>query len=255
MMEDSLATTLIIFVCVFGALLVGLFASRYWPSTHLDERSKDVVKLGIGIVVTMTVLILSLMVSSVKGSFDTTDRDLRQFATSIIVLDRSISHYGSDAQPARLALRQYTVSAIHDLWPTGADPNIRIEGARSGKLLDQVETDLRALKPTDDAHRSYLSEVLAQYDAVIQARWIFIDDSSGSVLRPFFFVVVAWLMVIFATIGLYSPRNATVVLVMALSILSLSGATYLMSEMETPFSGVIVISSYPLRNALAQQMR
>jgi hypothetical protein len=63
------------------------------------------------------------------------------------------------------------------------------------------------------------------------------------------------LMVIFATIGLYSPRNATVVLVMGLSILSLSGATYLMSEMETPFSGVIVISSFPLRNALAQQVR
>jgi membrane-bound ClpP family serine protease len=65
-------------------------------------------------------------------------------------------------------------------------------------------------------------------------------------------VLVFWLTAIFISFGLSAPRNATVITALLVSGLSVSGAIFLILEMYTPFSGVIQISSVPLRLALAQ---
>jgi hypothetical protein len=182
LIQDPILLTLIVFICVFSAAVAGLVASRWWPQTHLDDRSKDIVKLGIGIVGTMTALVLSLMVSSVKTSFDTTDRDLRQFATNIIVLDRSIKRYGPEAASARDELRQYTASAMRELWPSGTDTNIRTERLSSGHLLDRIQNTLDQLEPTTAKQTRDLPMMLDHFDELVHSRWVFVNDSTGSVL-------------------------------------------------------------------------
>ena len=245
--------TLLVFVFVFSAALAGVVANGFWPQTHLDERSKDIVKLSIGIVGTMTVLVLSLMVNSVKLSFDTTDRDLRQFATNIIVLDRDIKRYGPEAAPARQALREYTNSAIHELWPSTGDTNIRVETLSSRHLLDKIQNTLDQLQPTTAMQNRDLPLMLDHFDDLIHSRWVFVNDSTGSVLRPFVIVVIGWLMIIFGSFGLYAPRNWTIVLMLGLSSVSLGAAIYLICDLETPFSGIVRISQVPMSNALLRQ--
>jgi hypothetical protein len=253
MIQNPFVLTLIVFVCVFSSAVAGVIASRFWPQTHLDERSKDIVKLGIGIVGTMTVLVLSLMLNSVKTSFDTTDRDLRQFATNIIVLDRSIKRYGPEAEPARAALRQYTRGAMQELWPAGTDSNIRVETLSSGHLLDKIQDVIDQLQPGTARQSRDLSLILDHFDDLIHSRWVFVNDSTGSVQRPFVVIVIGWLMIIFGSFGLYAPRNGTVVLMLGLSAISLGGAIYLICDLESPFGGIVKISQVPMRNALIHQ--
>jgi hypothetical protein len=64
-------------------------------------------------------------------------------------------------------------------------------------------------------------------------------------------VVVLWLTVILASFGLFAPTNTTVIVSSAVSALSVSGAIFLILEMYAPYSGVIQVSSAPLRAALA----
>ena len=68
---------------------------------------------------------------------------------------------------------------------------------------------------------------------------------------PFFVMLVFWLTIIFASFGLFSPRNATVITVLLLCALSVAGSLFLIMELDTPYAGMIKVSSAPLRSALA----
>jgi hypothetical protein len=63
-------------------------------------------------------------------------------------------------------------------------------------------------------------------------------------------VVTVWLGILFLSIGLFAPLNATVVVALMLSAVSVSGAIYLILELDMPYSGMISISSQPMRVAL-----
>jgi len=62
-------------------------------------------------------------------------------------------------------------------------------------------------------------------------------------------ILTFWLVVLFASFGLYAPRNATVFAALLISALSVSGAIFLILELDQPFEGLIQISSAPLRDA------
>jgi hypothetical protein len=50
---SDLAVASIVFACVFGGALLGMLLRVALPEHHLDDRSKDVVRLGMGLVATM----------------------------------------------------------------------------------------------------------------------------------------------------------------------------------------------------------
>jgi hypothetical protein len=58
--------------------------------------------------------------------------------------------------------------------------------------------------------------------------------------------------VLFGSFGLFSRPNATIIATLLVCALSVSGAIFLILEMDHPFSGMMQISSGPLRNAIAQ---
>ena len=67
---SSLVIALIVFVCVFGSALLGLFLRTSLPEHHLSEDSTGVVKLGTGLIATLAALVLGLLIASAKTSFD-----------------------------------------------------------------------------------------------------------------------------------------------------------------------------------------
>ena len=77
------------------------------------------------------------------------------------------------------------------------------------------------------------------------------EQGGRSIPMPFLVLLIFWVTVIFLSFGLFAPRNATVVVTLFLCALSVSGAIFLIMELDRPFGGLIEISSAPLRNALA----
>jgi heme/copper-type cytochrome/quinol oxidase subunit 3 len=92
------ATTigLIVFALVFGSALLAMFVQRALPAHHLSSDSKDVVKLGVALIATVSTLVLSLLVASAKSAYDTRSNQLVQVAADIILLDRALARYGPE---------------------------------------------------------------------------------------------------------------------------------------------------------------
>jgi hypothetical protein len=76
-------------------------------------------------------------------------------------------------------------------------------------------------------------------------------QSGASVSTVFLAVIVFWPSLLFVSFGLFAPRNATAITTLFLAAVSVAGALFLVLELDHPFSGLIQVSSEPLRTALA----
>ena len=67
---SPLAVPLIAFAVIFGGAFLGVFLRRALPGHHLDDDTKDVVRLGTGLISTIAALVLGLVIASAKTSYD-----------------------------------------------------------------------------------------------------------------------------------------------------------------------------------------
>jgi hypothetical protein len=74
---SALTISVIIFVCVLGSAMLGMFLGGVLPPHHIKDDSKDIVKLMVGLLATLSALVLGLLISSAKGSFDKIHEDVR----------------------------------------------------------------------------------------------------------------------------------------------------------------------------------
>jgi hypothetical protein len=223
-----------------------LIAKRV-PAHHLSSESRDVIKLALGTVATLSALVIGLLISTEKTFLDTKDSELREFSANLILLDRQLVHYGPDAQDARQLLKRYARYQLDVTWETSrstADPN-------GWRLLEDVQDRVRALTPAGDAQHWLQSRALEISGALAKTRWLLAAQTDRSISPTFLFLLVFWLAAIFTSLGLFTPLNTTVIAALVVCALSVSGAIFLMLEMDTPFDGLIQISSGPLRDALA----
>lgn len=238
----------IVLACVFGGALLGMAIHAILPEHHLNAESKDVIKLGMGLIATMSALVLALLTNSAKGSYDTQRNELTQAAANIILLDRVLAHYGSETKEARDLLKTSVAGMIDRLWPDDPVANAKLAPTIAGGELffDKIQE----LKPQNDVQRSLQAEAIKMSIDIGQARLLLFEQSGRSIPMPFLVLLIFWVTVIFLSFGLFAPRNATVVATLFLCALSVSGAIFLIMELDRPFGGMIQISSAPLRNAM-----
>jgi hypothetical protein len=144
---------LITFACIFGGTLLGIFLRNFLPEHHMSDESKDVVKLGTGMIATMAALVLGLLIASAKGNFDTMSSELRQIGSRVILLDRVMAHYGPETAEARDLLRRSVASSIERIWP---EDKIGIASAKAHAVrvdFEVIQDQLRQLSPRNDPQR------------------------------------------------------------------------------------------------------
>jgi hypothetical protein len=244
---NSSITAAIVFACLFGAGLLGVRVRAMLPENHLNPDTKDAVKVGMGLVATMAALVLGLLVASTKGAYDTQKNEVTQMAAKIVFLDRVLANYGSETAETRDLLRRSVGSAINRMWPDRKVAAQLDPGATSGEAFFN---SIQQLSPQNDAQRSLKSQAVQVTTDVGQMRWLLFEQTESSISLPMLIVLIAWLAIIFMSVGLFAPPNATVIVALMLSALSVAGAIFLILELDMPFDGVIQISSAPMRNAL-----
>jgi hypothetical protein len=248
---SSLAIASIVFVCVFGSALLGLFLRASLPEHHLSEDSTGVVKLGTGLIATLAALVLGLLIASAKTSFDKIKDEVTQGAVKVVQLDRTLAQYGPETKEARELFRS-AVASVTDLLFSGEGSGLaKLDAPERLARVEQMQTKLRELAPRNDVQRSLQAHALELGNELAQMRWLLIAQGEGAIPTPFLVVLVLWLAIIFAGFGLLSAKNPTVVAILVVCALSVSGAIFLIEEMDRPLEGLMKISSAPMRNALA----
>src|SRR6478736_3946303 len=105
------------FVCAFGGAILGDYIRSVIPPAHLSKESQDVMRLGMGLVATMTALLLGLVTASARSSFDSQDAAIRTAAANILTLDRLLARYGPETMPTRTLIRSAVAFRVKTTWP------------------------------------------------------------------------------------------------------------------------------------------
>src|SRR6195256_7100881 len=113
---SPISVSLIAFACIFGGTFLGMFLRKRLPGHHLSGDTKDVVRLGTGLIGTIAALVLGLLIASAKNSYDTQSTQLKQMTASIILLDRLLEQYGPQAAAIRDLMRRSVVVLADRMW-------------------------------------------------------------------------------------------------------------------------------------------
>jgi hypothetical protein len=236
--------------CIFGGALLGLFLGRLLPEGHLRDGSRDTVKVVTGMIATLAALVLGLLISSANTSFDAVDTAITHSGARIILLDRALGNYGPETKEAREQLRTVVVTGIEMFWPGEKAEGSGLAGFERATGMEALQAKIRELTPTTDIQRELRSDAEKLSGEMLEARWLLIAQAQHTIPATFLVVLLFWLTMLHIGFGLLAPRNATVITALIISALSVSGAMFLILEMYQPLSGMIKVSSAPLRKAL-----
>lgn len=223
---------------------------RVLPEDHLGSDAKDVVKLAMGLIATMSALVLGMLVSTAKSSYDTRKNEVAEMSSMVVAIDQLLASYGPEAKQSRAELREIVIVGIDRVWPGEASEQADLKPKEN---TQDFYSQLQALEPKNGSQSTTKAEVISMASNLRLTRWrMFIEAGQTSMSIPLLVVLVAWLVAIFIGFGLFAPPNGTVIVTLLVSALAVSAAIFIIMEMYTPFSGVLKISSAPIREALSQ---
>ena len=240
-----------VFLCLTAASLGTLFSYERLPEHQRQDDTQKVVHLIANIFVVMTSLVLGLMITSAKSRFDTVNQEVHSYATELILFDRMLLLYGPEAGEARQKLLSYAERAANGHWTAEGG----LSDKTSERLLEEVGVGVRTFEPKGDPQLSIWNDIREQYRKVLELRWSLVEQAEGSLPRPLMLMLVAWLVLIFATFSFRAPRNAVVVTSFVAASALIGGAIYLIVDMDVPFEGPIQVSPAPLQRAVAEMRR
>jgi len=247
---NPMTISLITFVCVFGGAIFGMILRMIVPVRDFSSESQDVIKLGLGLIVTMNALVLGLLISTAKTSYDMKRGSLAQIAADVILADRSLTLYGSEADAARIALRELTSGLIEQIQSARDGP---MEASSSGSEVGAADfyQIVRKLSPHDEDEKALKAEVLRISLEVAQIRASALTKEGSSIPLPFLIVLIFWLAILFIGFGLFAPPNITVLTALSVCAFSVAAAIFMVVSMDAAFVGFMRISAEPLRSAIA----
>jgi len=237
------------FVCILASAIGGALLRARLPEHHVSGDSKDVIKLSIALVATMSALVLALLFASTRTSFERTSGLVSRLTADITELDRVLKHYGPEAQPVRDALHAEIQPMIDSIWRDEAIARgVKLNETKSPE--EEVLFMLQDLQPTNARQRALQARALQVSADLAQTQLALFAQPTDSISNTFLIVLIIWLMFIFGVFSLSAPPNPTLFVVIAICILSASAAFYLILELGLPFGGLMQLSNEPLRNAL-----
>jgi hypothetical protein len=255
-------STAFLFALLCAAAAVGFLVKSRLPERHRSRDSFELVQLSINLLVTFTAIVLGLLTNSVKNGFDAAYSERGAYAASLVQLDHCLRDYGPETLSMQDQMRSYTAAVIATTWPDEAPPQgvklpdtdgipVTGESPRLGAILDKVGSALRGLAPADPLHQRLQASCLALFGDMEKSRWRVIEQARASISQPFYWVLILWLVILFASIGLTAPPSAVTVIVVLLSVTSIVSAVFVIQDLDMPYGGLFGIPSTSMRQALA----
>lgn len=247
---NSLTIGLVSAASIFSGALLGMALQRLLPGHHLGKEMQDLVKLSAGTIATLTALVLGLLVSSAKGSFDTMNTGIVQSSAKYILMDRALARYGPETKAVREEMKRALAAAIAMIWPTEKTGVPVLTAVERASGIELVQDKLRELTPQNDLQRQSLAQAQQIATDLGQTRWLLIEQAQNRLPLPLLLILIFWLVLLFVSFGLFAPRNVTALVVLSVGACAISGAIFLVLELNQPLDGVIKVSDGPMRDAL-----
>jgi len=239
----------IAFACILAGTLVGMLLRNKLP--NLGSDAKDVVRLGAGLIGTIAALVLGLLIASAKTSFDTQITQVKQLTADVILLDELLAQYGPEAAAVRNLLRGAVDAVADRIWQENSSVTTRKAPYEATAAGEAFIVKLRQLPPQSDEQGSLKDHAIQVGANIAHTRFLLFTQGDKPIPMPFLIVLIFWISIIFANFSLFADPEPIVIGALVVFALSAAAAIFLVLELGQPFSGIMQISSIPLRSALA----
>lgn len=240
-----MSTFLLITFCLLIAVAIGQWIGRRIPTGHQNSETRDAVKLSMGLVATMSALLLGLLVSSSKASYDAAKNNVVTISAKVDFLDRVLELHGPESAGVRASLREAR-RRMADSLVSGSDA-LPASNVQSGNELYLAVRELPAKDERQKELRTMAERLVVELGEV---RTFMHAQSQARTPQVLLVVVVAWLFMVFASFSVLAPPNTTARVALMVSVISAAGALYLVLELDRPFEGLIDVRLEPLREGL-----
>lgn len=244
---------LIAFVAIFGGALVGICAARALPEHHLSDETRTAVSVSMAIVGTLSALVIGLMISTANSSFSARSSEVTRIAIDIVRIHRVMERYGPEAEDARVKLREYATTKMQELFPVAGQPSQSTD--TTVRMMEATQESILSLTATEPRQQWLRAQALTLSDELLQARWQLAEQRASDIPMPFLILLIFWLGLVFASFGLFAPRNATTLTALCLCAIAVAGGILMILELDSPFSGLVRVSGEPMRQALGEILR
>ena len=242
-------TFLLSFASIVAGVVLGMTLRARLPAPQLGHDTKEVIRLGAGLLATLAAVVISLMIASAKSSYDTQDAHFRQLAAYLVEADQLLAQYGPEATPVRKLMRQNVPAAMDRIWNEKATASQNTAFTASS-LAEQLYNAIEALSPANDTQRSLKPRIVQASNDIARTRLLIFADGDKPILTPFLLILIVWLTVIFTSFGLFVEPGAVAWTALLVFALSVSSALFLVADLSQPFAGLMQISKEQLRHTL-----
>lgn len=248
----SILVSAIAFCSIFFGALAGVWAARRLPAPHLSGETRAAISVSMAVVGTLAALVLSHMLSNAGASFMLRTTAIQTLAVDLIKLDRALKRYGPETLPIQDNLHTYGRTKLEELSTSAPDGSLGLDNLHRLETLSDQIVDLR---PTGDRTQRVQAQALRIVDEMADARWLLVERKSLAVPLPFLVLMIFWLSMLFASFGLFAPRNTTVIFALLLCALAISGGILMILELGAPARGLIRPSVAPMTIAVEELAR
>jgi hypothetical protein len=247
----SVSTFLISFVSIMAGVLLGMALRIRLPWGHLGHETKEVIRLGTGLLATLAAVLISLMIASAKKSYDTQDMHFRQLSAHLVLADQLLSRYGPETTEIRKVMRQAIPAAIDRIWHEKATSSPQSNAFSANSLAEQFNTAIDRLTPATDEQRAIKARIQQASADIANTRLLMFADGDNPILTPFLMILIVWLTVIFISFSLFVEPGPIIAIALLVFALSVSSSLFLIADLSQPYAGLMQISREPLSTVLS----
>jgi len=244
----TVVISLVLFLVLVAVSLLGARLARLLPEEQLGADTKEAVKLAMGLIATMTAVLLGLLITSAKGTYDTAESEVMQMAAKVALLDRVLRFYGPETADARHAVRDAIADGVRRTWSANRTGSAQLEP--NEVMGDAVYVAIHRLSAHDETQRGLKAQATTLMAQLGELRSLLRAQTVPSVSKPLLIALVSWLVVIFLGFSVVVPANATSTVALIAGAFSVACAVFLIVEMDHPFAGVLRIPSDPMVRTL-----
>jgi len=246
-LHNPLVVSLVVMCFILGGIAIGARLRSRLPEHHLSPESENVVKLGVGLIATMSALVLGLLIASSKTTYDLKTNELNQITADSLLIDQLLAQYGPETKPIREQLRDSLQAMTNMLWNEEKGTSRVFTPSSAGVEVYRL---LNGLSPQTDMQRALSSQISETTKHLSQLRLVLFAQSDSAIPSPFIFILMFWLTLIFGSFSLFGPTNPTVLAFLILCAASAAGAIFFILQLNDPFAGILQIPKSTLINAV-----
>jgi hypothetical protein len=247
---DHYVLSAFVLVLILLSAALGSHVRSSLADHHFSEDSLAAMRIAVGLVATLSALVLSLLISSGKSSLDLVNTALQHNSVAMIQLDRNLSQLGPSAGGLRVDIKRDYARWISFLFSNERGTTAEAESRQILASTYDIQGRIFALQTPGPPQEKLRNHAIELWDNIFAGRWLALEHRRGSIPTPLFAILVGWLVVIFGIFGFSAPRKWSMCVVFLLCALSATTAVFVVLDLDTPFQGMVNVSKTPMMDAL-----